>query len=135
MARRGWNAQSWADLAKMQPTNISRAVKENYGSLTTVRTLHQLARAAQVPSVLDFLESQDGAPAFNVDAVASLLSEILRRAPTGGWQASDAARLARTIEYGLQLPSGDHATTPSKDAIDVAARAAVDRLLEERHEA
>lgn len=135
MAKRGWTAQSWAEQAGTSPTNISRAIKDDFTSLTTVRTLHQLAVAAKIPSVLDFLEDQDGSPAFNEEAAAGVISEILRRAPKGGWKESDAPRLARTIGYGLQLPAGGPAKTPSKDAVDVAARAAVDRLLEERHEA
>jgi transcriptional regulator with XRE-family HTH domain len=90
----------------------------------------------EMPVVAAWLGMSDAvAPPFNSDAVARLLAELLRRAPKGGWKESDAPRLARTIEYGLQLPPADPANFPSKDVIDVAARAAVDRLLAERPEA
>lgn len=55
----GWTWKRWADAAEIgAPTTLSRAVKDDYESITGIQTLHGLARAAGVPSVLDFLAGQ-----------------------------------------------------------------------------
>lgn len=58
MERLGWKPQQWAIRADVTPTNISRAVKEDYPSITTIKTLDRLAKAAGVTSVLEFLSNQ-----------------------------------------------------------------------------
>lgn len=58
MERLGWNPEKWAKEAHLAPTTVSRALAENYESVSSVPTLHALARAAGSPSVLDFLQGQ-----------------------------------------------------------------------------
>ncbi|WCT73955.1 S24 family peptidase [Sphingomonas naphthae] len=56
--RLGWSWASWAEKAGLgAATTLTRAVKEDYASVTGIPTLHALAKAANIPSVLDFLAS------------------------------------------------------------------------------
>lgn len=124
-AKKGWSYLTWANAAKLgAATTITRALKEDYQSVTSVTTLHALARSAGEPSVLDFLEGK----AFSAAALRPVLSELLQLAPKRGWTAQDVEHLAEALEYGLGLPPSDHATPASADAYATAARAAVDRF-------
>jgi transcriptional regulator with XRE-family HTH domain len=139
---------TWAQLARAAKlgaaTTLTRAVQDDYDSVTKIETLHAVATAAGVPSVLDYFAgtltpAEDAAePMADETAVSSeelepILSELLRRAPSGGWSESEAPRLAAMIEYGLQLAKGDHANLPTEDGLRVAARAAAARFPEGRH--
>ena len=53
---RGWSGEEWADRANVSTSTVTRAVKDNYHSVTTVLTLDKLARAAGV----SFLSSVTG---------------------------------------------------------------------------
>jgi len=122
---KGWTLGKWASEAGLgAATTLTRAIKEDYRSVTTVTTLHALARAAQVPSVLDFL---DGG-AVSAGALRPLLSELMQLAPKRGWTEQDVEHLAEALEYGLRLPPVDPSTPASSDAYAVAARAAADRF-------
>lgn len=121
---KGWSWGKWAGEAKLgAATTLSRAVKEDYGSVTKIETLHALARAANVPSVLDFLEGE----AVSVAALKTVLAELLPMAPRGRMSEQDVERLVAALSYGLRLPSTDPATPTSLDAFEVAARAAAAR--------
>lgn len=126
-ARTGWSLGRWASEAKIgAATTLTRAVKEDYDSVTKIETLHALARAANVPSVLDFLEGD----AFSVSGLKPVLADLLKLAPRGGWTEQDVEHLVQAIAYGLGLPEADPANPPSEGAYAVAARAAVARFLE-----
>lgn len=130
--RKGWNWATWAERAGIgAPTTISRAVKDDYGSVTKIETLHKLARAANVPSVLDFLQGD----AVNVSAVKALLTELLPLAPKRRWSAQDVEILVEALAYGLQLPPSDPTNPASQDAYGVAARAAAERFRDLTSEA
>lgn len=57
MEQNNWSAKDWADRAQISPTTVSRAVKEDYQSVTSVSNLVRLAEAAGKPSILDFLHN------------------------------------------------------------------------------
>lgn len=125
MEQTGWKAEEWAKRAKIAPTNISRAVKEDCKSITSIRTLDKLAKAASRPSVLDFLAGRTGAPSLNANEVSGVLAELLA---SGNWTANDAPRLAEALLYGLGLATSDPAIPASEEMLKVAGRAAADRL-------
>lgn len=58
LERTGWSAERWAREASLAPTTVTRAMSPHYHSVSSVPTLHALARAADVPSILNFLEGQ-----------------------------------------------------------------------------
>lgn len=64
----------WATKAKVAPTTLTRGTKADFNSVTTIPKLHALAKAANVPSVLDFLASQPEA-----GAVSQPLAEWMTR--------------------------------------------------------
>ncbi len=121
---KGWSWSKWAGEARIgAATTLSRAVKEDYGSVTKIETLHALARAANVPSVLDFLEGE----AVSVAALKTVLAELLPIATRGRMSEPEFERLVAALSYGLALQTIDPATPASPDAYDVAARAAAAR--------
>lgn len=126
-ARTGWSLGKWASEAGIKAaTTVTRAVKDDYESVTKIETLHALARAAKVPSILDFL----GGSAFSASGLKPVLSDLLKLAPRGGWTERDVEHLVQALAYGLGLPEADPANPASEDAYAVAARAAVARFLE-----
>lgn len=125
MDQKKWTPQTWADHAGFAATNITRAIKEDYGSVTTVRTLDKLAKAASVPSVLDFLAGSSPVGSINANEVSGVLAELLA---SGSWTANDAPRLAEALLYGLGLATSDPAIPASEEMLKVAGRAAADRL-------
>lgn len=126
MELKGWSAQEWADEVGFSATNVTRAMKEGYQSVTSIRTLDQLAKAAKVPSVLGFLASQPRSTPINVNDVTAVLRELL--GSSGEWKESDAPHLAEALLYGLGLAASDPATPASEETLKVAGRAAADRL-------
>ena len=81
--RTGLSYPEWAKRADLgAATTLTRALKDDYQSVTSVKTLHALAQAAGVPSILDFLRGQVGgvppqAGRPNEEALASLLAAVL----------------------------------------------------------
>lgn len=135
--KHGLSYGKWADDAGLgAATTITRAIKEDYASVTSVPTLDALAKAVGEPSVLDFLDGQvqpaaDGPPALpSEEALASLLSVVLPLVRKSGGSASSvqstraaAAALQRGLEIlGDQIASSDPAT------LGAAARGAVARF-------
>lgn len=55
MQERDLTAEAWAGLAGIAPTSITRATGDRYTGTTSLPLLHRLARAADVPSPVDFL--------------------------------------------------------------------------------
>jgi len=110
LARSGLSAADWATKANLNPTTVSRAMKSNYGSVTSVKTLHALAGAMSMPSVLDFLSAQaiDRAlPDITVELLISALPAVGCHIDEGQASRLTAAMLsARSIiaraEPGLQ---------------------------------
>ena len=85
MQRSGINATDWAISAELHKSTVSRATKDKFESVTSIPTLHALAVAAGMPSVLDFLSAQ----AVELEYPDATI-EILRQAlPTIGCHLSD----------------------------------------------
>lgn len=123
---KGWNWSEWARAAggMMKPSTLSRAVKEEYDSVTKIETLHALARAANVPSVLDFLDGD----AVSVTAMRAVLLDLLPLMPKRSWTQEDVDHFVEALVYGLGLSSSDPASAVSPDAYEVAANAAINRF-------
>lgn len=109
-AARQWSFEEWARRAGFKhASTISRAVDPKFDSITRIDTLHQLARGAGVPSVLDFLRNQD------VDAIpseetlgemlADIQTEIPAHMPFGEWPRIVAAALRTRLETHATLRS------------------------------
>ena len=139
LRRMGIRPQAWAERAGVYPTTITRAMKPDYTSVTAIPTLDALARAAHVPSVLDFLETQDApgaaaaprsppAPPLTEDDLAPLLAALLPLAPKGIVTESAVRDLAGALSYGLELLAVRPAKPATPDAIEVAVRGAVSRF-------
>lgn len=76
LQRLHWSAERWAREAKLAPTTVTRAMSSNYKSVSSVSTLCALARAAGVPTILDFLDGQtDMTPRSPI--IAAILKELL----------------------------------------------------------
>lgn len=86
LRRSGVPASDWATAAKLHKSTVSRAMKENYESVTSINTLDALAKAAGMPSVLDFLRSQAVEQEFP-DVTIELLRQVL---PALGCELSEA---------------------------------------------
>lgn len=131
-AKKGWTYAEWARRAGLgADTTITRALKDKYASVTSVPTLHQLATAAEVPSILDFLsenadEEEKAAP--SEAALTGLLAALLPLAPKGQPTAQSMRVLALALQRGLELLGPDSGSHPSDEAVSVAARGAVARL-------
>jgi len=65
---------------------------------------------------------------LSAERLAPILAACLQHEPRGGWTQADVQRLARELEYGLELTRSAGTTPPSQDAVDMAARVASDRL-------
>jgi hypothetical protein len=133
--RRGWTFEHWAKVAKIgAATTVSRAVKPEYTSVTSVKTLHALARAAEEVSILDVLDRQakgepiaEGAGVPSEETLARLLAVVLPLAPKGRTTEQSLRVVASALRHGLEL-LGDQSATHDERSIAVAARAAVARL-------
>jgi hypothetical protein len=132
--KHGWSFAAWAEKARIgSATTLTRAMKPDYESITSVKTLHQLAEAAGERSILDFLADQTvGArvPAQtlpSVETLATLLAAVLPLAPAG--RASDASlkALAEALRHGLEL-LGEQQAIADHSALGVASRGVIARF-------
>lgn len=121
LQRHGWKPGGWAVKAGIAPTTISRAMHESYTSVTSLPTLHALAVAAGVPSVLDFLAAQTAANAMP-GATRAVIGEVLT--------IVGCERDADTVSDAIMDALGTvaRADSPDETFIKAAARAAVERV-------
>lgn len=134
--RLGWSYAVWAKRADIgAATTITRALKDDYESVTSVKTLHALAKAAGERSILDLLEEQASgaeraseATGPSVEAVEALLSAVLPLLPSGGRVTEQSLRaVSAALAHGLEL-LGDQRATNDSGSLSVAARGAVSRF-------
>jgi hypothetical protein len=127
LSRLQWKPERWAREADLAPTTVTRAMAETYQSVSSVPTLHALARAAGVPSILDFLDRQANCQ-IRFPVLSAMLQELL---PAVGCHVGDdmieklAAALAVSIA-GLSAQPGDEGSNPEvARALARAARAQI----------
>lgn len=125
---KGWNAPRWALEAKISPTTITRNMKPDSENSVKIETLHQLARAADVPSVLDFL-AEGVAPRSSgqlslppSDVLAAIFDELA--AETVGARVPESALrpTGRALELLLQQISADPSIHANLDAVRAVVR-------------
>lgn len=121
--------ERWARDAGLHPTTVTRAMSETYESVTSLPTLHALARAANSPSVVDFLEHQArNGGGFRVEPrVMTVLLETTLPLydPAGG--RDQISKMCEALVYGLSLvPIGPD--SENEAALRVAAQAAAERF-------
>lgn len=122
---RGWSGEEWADRAHVSTSTVTRAVKDNYHSVTTVLTLDKLARAAGVPSVLDWLAADTPAILPNGPTVRAILAGMLKGIPEELPVEERAELMARGLEQALALLARNPAIVGNAPAISVASEALV----------
>lgn len=131
--RLGWSYADWAKRAGIKAaTTVTRAVKPDYESITTVRTLDLLAKAAGEPSVLDQLRESGANPASppapSVESIEALLGAVLPLMPRGRQTEQGLRVVSAALAHGLELLGNQPTTRDNEGALDVAARAAVSRF-------
>jgi hypothetical protein len=132
--RLGWSYAEWAERAGIgAATTVTRALKPDYPSVTSVKTLAALATAAGEPSILDFLQGADGPAdrptvvAPNAEALSHLLGAVLPLAPRGRQTAQSLRVVAAALQSGLELLA-EQSANGEEPALGVASRVAVARF-------
>lgn len=99
--RLGWSGKEWAEKAGVNPSTVTRAMEDDYKSVTSMPTIDALARAAGTVSPLAFME-HNGHGRGDVpsdDALAIILAKILPEDP----RSPRLPLLARRLGYGLAI--------------------------------
>jgi len=138
LAKHDLNWSKWAELAQLgAPTTLSRAVGEDYKSVTSIPTLHALATSIGEPSVLDFLAGETTEPAVkpavvtpNADTLVGILAAILPLLPPGRQTERSLRVVAAALAHGLELLGDQTAKPTNQDVLGVAARGALSRFRE-----
>lgn len=134
--RLGMTWGQWAEKAGLgAATTVTRAISDDYKSVTSVPTLHALARAADEPSILDFLSGaaiikQAEYTPPNEENLASLLDALLPLVPTGRQTGQSLRVVAAALARGLELLGDQPASPASSGELRVAARGAISRFHE-----
>lgn len=128
MASKGLNPESWAALAGVSPTSITRAMKPDYPYVTKRQTLQKLAIGVGVepPSAV----GRSPERAINAQNLEPILGALIPLAPKGRLTDQSLRALAAALAGGLEL-LGDHLSTPaSEDVLRMAARGVALRFRE-----
>jgi hypothetical protein len=122
-----WSAERWAREAKLAPTTVTRAMSPSYKSVSSVSTLHALARAAGVPSILDYLETQ-GNLSRHFPMLAIMLEELL---PVVGCRLNHEELTAFSHALGQAIITTTEQPDVCRDpeAVRIIARAAKSALI------
>lgn len=135
-ARLDLSYSKWATAAGLgAATTVTRAIDPEYGSITSIKTLNILAKAAGVPSVLDFLASDEAStkrePVIpSEETLASLLAAVLPLAGRGPLAARSLRVVSAALAHGLELLGDQSANPDNAGAVGAAARGAVLRFRE-----
>lgn len=95
---KGWTAERWAREAAISPSTVTRAMKEDYPSTSSLPILHKLARAAGVVSPVDFLIGTASLP--DAEAVENFLAGLFASHPDPLTPAQIVAALQRRFILG-----------------------------------
>jgi hypothetical protein len=131
LARLRWKPERWAREAGLAPTTVTRAMAANYESVSSVHTLHVLARAAGVPSILDFLDGQ-ATISVRYPIITVMLAELL---PAVGCVIDETslARLGEALAQSLLgMTHQDESARTDPEVARLVARAAKAAMLDER---
>ncbi len=124
-----WTPALWAKEARISPTSLTRAMSDDFDSVSSVRTLHALARAAKIPSVVDFLQWQTQLPdpvESDGKVIAALLERLLPA--SGAGRPRNLTALSEAVAHGLILAGRDPSIAENEAALRVATDAALARL-------
>jgi transcriptional regulator with XRE-family HTH domain len=122
-ARKGWTGEEWARRAGVSTSTVTRAQSEGYSSVTAVLTLDRLARAAGVPSILEYLRN-DTPPTLPSEAVLSALFLGMLRGTEGRCdQGQRAELLAKGLIASVELLARNPAIEGSPFALTATAEA------------
>lgn len=122
--RPGFNASRWGRAAGIDPSVIRRNMDPDHSSVTTIQNLHALARAASIPSVLDFLSQQADGAAREGSAsrwtprpatLAHLTEFLWRSSPASRSRAPDVQWFAHGLAAGLEFLALDPTREDSPD--------------------
>ena len=99
------SAKAWADASGVSGTTITRNMGLEHPSTAKLENLHVLARAAGVPSVLDFLEQQtvgEVLPLPNSTVLTATFAMLLDSIDVDPNQDGRAQKLARSFPDALK---------------------------------
>lgn len=125
LARKGWTGKEWAERAGVNPSTVTRAMADEYESVTSIPTIDALARTAGVPSPLDALAEERRPLIPNADALEVMLDVILRDVD----EALDIPMMARQLGHGLGVLSRNPGLAQNRDSL----RGIAEALVELRH--
>jgi hypothetical protein len=127
LSRTHWSAERWAREAGLAPTTVTRAMSPSYKSISSVPTLHALARAAGVPSILDYLDTQ-GNLSKHFPMLTIILEELL---PVVGCRLDEPKLTALSHAIGTAVVTMTEQPEACKnpDMVRVIARASKSSLI------
>jgi transcriptional regulator with XRE-family HTH domain len=111
LARKGWTAKQWAEKAGVNPTTVSRAMADDYTSVTSIPTLDALSRVAGGPSPLEVFGERE------YDAPSSEALEVILSAILGEEDGLDLSRLAMQLGRGLAVLARNPELTQNRDKL------------------
>lgn len=117
------SAEEWAREAKLSPTTVTRAMKDDYASVTSIPTLAALARVANVASPLDFLKGTDISVASvpSEDALAVILEAVQR-------DGVSPPAMARGLAHGLRLLARNPEIPKNPEMLRIVAQSSAEVL-------
>jgi len=99
LKRKGWTGKQWAEKAGVNPSTVTRAMEDDYASVTSVPTIDALAKAAGATSPLDVLADDGRMVRPSVTALEVMLGVVLRELP----ENPDVTLLAQQLDQGFRL--------------------------------
>ena len=121
-ARKGWTGEEWARRAGVSTSTVTRAQSDSYPSVTAVLTLDRLARAAQSPSILDYLKADTPASLPSEPILAALFLGMLRGLE-GQTPEQKAELMAKGLIASVELLARNPAISASHAALTATAEA------------
>lgn len=127
-----WAPSRWASEAGISDTTMTRGIGEDSSSTPKIENLHALARAAKVPSVLDFLATEAASmppqPWIPSEPTLTFVIEVLSNALSEGrFYPDEAPKFAHAwraaLEYFAADPDMEHNEGYRAGAVQIINRA------------
>lgn len=112
----------WAKAAGFAPSTVTRATADDYSSVTSLITIHGLARAADVPSPLDMMRAEYVVTFERSEAAEAIMMGILDALPAGLSEASRASAILRGLQSGADLLQHTPALAERPEELRAVAR-------------